>query len=173
MMHEETIMSMLKQLDPGEPVVKIRLQGARSLKVEQLAWAPNLPGDSFHEFLINSHTTRHLIFGGPHKGYVIDERGSWSNIRSSVISDFSKVLSDAIPNKNPRRTDIFKKVHNLLRNRINTELLNFIFDVSQYHWSVTKEVSLKHESNDVHRKNIYHLIKLLEQRHGSKKSSIG
>jgi hypothetical protein len=82
------------------------------------------------------------------------------------------VVSESCPNKEPRRTSLYKNINSLVRainhSSASTEALALMFDIYEYYTSVTKELSLKNESNSVHRKNIYYLINALEQKHGRK-----
>lgn len=172
MRHLNTIRTILNSLDVGEPVVEIRLRNKTSIQTIEKSWTPDLVGDSFHETLIKQNTRR-TTTSGPSRRYVVDVTGSISNIRSVVFGNVMGIFSESCPNKSPRRTKLHKDlsllIRSLHRSEDDSDVVNLVFDIVQYYDSVTKEYTLKDTKNSVHRSNIYQLLNILEQKHGSNK----
>lgn len=175
MKHFDTIKEILGTLDPGQPVVTIKLNGTTNLRLVEKSWSANIVSGSFYNDLINEFSRRKIVPTGPDRGYVVDVDNTLSNIKDHVVSSMIKIYSDSCPSKEPRRTKLYKQIYSLVRsaNRSDkTELLSFMFDIAQYNDSVTRELPLRNSANDVHRKNIYKLFEIMENKHGSKESSI-
>lgn len=177
MKHFDKIKDILAEVDPGRPVVQVILSGSNNLRIREYPWSPNLQEDSFHKSMVNQFTRRDRVISGDNKGYSIDVTNTVDAIRAHVVYNFIHVFTEACPNKEPRRTSLYKSIVALTRqlnNRYdehNLDALSLMFDIYEYYWSTTKEVSLNNETNSVHRKNIYHLINILEQKHGRKENS--
>ena len=172
MSHSDKIKSLLSQIDPGAPVLKVRiLNNKTSLRSSEIgSWQPNVSGDSFHEKLVKEFATRKMQNFAP-KGYVIDVNTTISNINSYITNQVLPLYSKVCFNSSPRRTKLYRQLFLTMKklNRDENEsLLNFIFDVAQYADSASRENCLTHPDNIVHRKNILKLFEIMEQKHGSK-----
>lgn len=175
MNHVDTLRAILNSVSPGEPVFTLRLSGPANIRTVESPWSANVSGNSFHELLVKNYARRTLALDHSNKKvYTIDVNNSISSIKESIGPQVMDIFMKVCPNTNPRRTKLFKDVQNMIR-RLHTKddnhpLLNFAFDIVQYYDSVTKEFSIKDRQNDVHRKNMYQLFNIMEQKHGSKEN---
>jgi hypothetical protein len=173
--HFDIITDILSTVNVGQPVLTIKLNGTSNLRVIENSWSANITERSFHHDLAKDFAKRKMVVNDSDKGYAIDLDSTLSNIKDHVLGSILKIYSDSCPNKEPRRTKLYRQIYSLVRsaNRPDkTELLNFMFDIAQYADSVTREFLLTNPSNEVHRKNIYKLFEIMESKHGSKESSI-
>lgn len=163
----ERVKSVTESVDAGEPILTLKLgPNKRAIRVESKPWSPQVE-DSFIGNLVKANIRRDGSFFGEQLGYTIDASATASSIRDSVISDFSRVYTTCSFNKEPTRTNSFKQLKVLLRtaNR-NDDIFEDLFKIYEYYESVTQNVSIKNENNEVHRKNILHLIDVLGKKHG-------
>lgn len=175
MKHFDVITDILNTVDPGQPVVTIKLNGTSNLRLVENSWVAKINESSFHHDLAKDFSKRKMVSNGADKGYVIDLEHTLSNIKDHVVSSMLKIYSDSCPNKEPRRTKLYRQIYSLVRsaNRHDkTELLSFMFDIAQYNDSVTREVPLTNVVNQVHRKNIHKLFEIMESKHGSEKNGV-
>lgn len=176
MKHFEIINKLLNTVDIGEHIVSIKLNSSNNnIRLVHTKWSANVDGDSFHASLVNQFCHRTLVAHGPDKGYRIDVENTISNIKDSVLNNMMQIFKQSCPNKDPRRTKLYKSVLHLVKvahRSDKVDLLNFMFDIAQYHYSVTKEVSLSDPSNKSHKNNIFKLFEIMENKHGSKTNSI-
>ena len=179
MKHFDKIGDILSSLDLGKPEVVVALVNAYNIRIKEHNWSPNLPENSFHESMINSFARRNRKDHGENKGYVIDVTMTLEAIRQHVVYNFMAIFMEACPNKEPRRTALYKDILAISRrlqhnyNKEKEEALSLVFDISEYYWSVTRQFPLNDVVNKVHQKNIYHLLNILEQKHGRKENSNG
>ena len=169
------IKEIIQSLDPGEPVQVIKISNKNNIRVIEKSWTPGLTGDSLHEKLVNSYATRKIRIIDGQASYVVDTDTIISNIKAFMGSEIVEVFRLVYPGSNAKRSNLYKSIFDISRKIKNSDndsaALNFSFDVLQYYYSVTKELSIKDTANDVHRKNIYQLFNILEQKHGSKANS--
>jgi hypothetical protein len=176
MSHSDKIKSVLSQIDPGKPILRVRISHDKTaLRSSEIgSWQPNIGGDSFHEKLVKEFVRRKIQNSYSPKGYVIDVDVTLSNINSHMTNEVLPLYSKVCFNSSPRRTKLYKQLILTLKklNRgQNENLLNFIFDVVQYADSASRENSLTHPDNIVHRKNILKLFEIMEKKHGSNSAS--
>jgi hypothetical protein len=179
MKHFDKIRDILSSLDLGRPEVTVALVNAYNIRIKEYNWSPNLPENSFHESMVNSFARRNRIDHGENKGYAIDVTTTLEAIRQHVTYNFIAIFMEACPNKEPRRTALYKDILAISRrlqhnyNSDKEEALSLVFDIYDYYWSVTRQFTLNDAVNKVHQKNIYHLLNILEQKHGRKENSNG
>jgi hypothetical protein len=163
----ERIKSVTESVDAGEPTLTLSLgHNKSSIRVDSKPWSPQVE-DSFIGNLVKANIRRNGSFFGEQLGYTIDASATAGSIRDSIISDFSRVYTSCSFNKEPTRTNSFKQLKVLLRMaHRNDEIFEDIFKLYEYYESVTQNVSIKNENNEVHRKNILHLIDVLGKKHG-------
>ena len=176
MKHFEIINNLLNTVDVGEHTLTIKLNSSNNnIKLVQTKWSANVIDDSFHASLVNQFCHRKLVTHGLNKGYSIDVEVTLEYIKNNVIGSIMQIYKEACPSKDPRRTKLYKNILSLVRTANRSDkinLVNFMFDIAQYHSSVTKELSLSDPSNKTHRNNIYKLFEIMENKHGSKTNSI-
>lgn len=173
MNHSEKIKDILSEINPGLPILKVRLSSNKiSLRNSEIGdWNPNVNGDSFHENLVKQFAKRKMTNCYPDKGYAVDVETTLRDINNYVINESLPLYSSVCFNSNPRRTKLYKQISFMLKKAgrdQNDSLLNFLFDVNQYAQSVSKDIPITHQDNIVHRKNILKLFEIMEQKHGSK-----
>jgi hypothetical protein len=172
MNHAEKIKDILSRVNTGLPILKIKLSGDKtSLRgSEIIEWKPEVDGDSFHENLVKTYAMRKkMMTNSDSRGYAIDIDSTLSQINNRVIGDILPLYSAVCFNSNPKRTKLYKQILLTVRRvgrQENDGLLNFIFDVVQYHDSVSRENAITHEDNATHRKNILKLLEIMEQKYG-------
>lgn len=168
-MRSKQIISLLETIDVGQPIVKL-INRSHSIYVQQLPWSVNLVGDTFMHHVINNNIYREALFIGEKKGYRIDNQSTLHNIKNSVLNDFLNIVVEVMPNKEPRRTNLWHSLKSIKRKAnhsdFDSEIFTEIFDVSDYFFTVTRESSIKSSQNQVHRTNILHILKSMEQKHG-------
>lgn len=173
MNHSEKIKDILADVNPGLSVLKIRLSNNKtSLRSSEFGdWKPDVGGDSFHENLVKQFAKRKMINSYSDKGYAVDVETTLRDINNYIINQALPLYSTVCLNSNPRRTKLYRQIFFTLKKAgrdQNDSLLNFLFDVTQYAESVSKDIPITHQDNAVHRKNILKLFEIMEQKHGSK-----
>ena len=163
----ERVKAVTDNVDAGEPTLTLKLGiGKSSIRVDSKPWSPQVE-DSFIGNLVKANIRRNGSFFGEQLGYTIDASATACSIKDSVVSDFSRVYTSCSFNKEPTRTNSFKQLKGLLRiAHRNDDIFEDIFKIYEYYESVTQSVSIKNENNEVHRKNILHLIDVLGKKHG-------
>jgi hypothetical protein len=170
-MKSQQVIDILNQIDPGQPVGKLKLLG-RSIAFKITEPQINLPDDKFVNHLINANFTRNIVSYGTkeYRGIFIDTSSTLSKIKTQIIDDFLNLVINIMPNKEPRRTSLFKACK-IIRKKAKREdfdgdLFDKVFGLSDYYYSVTRDVPISSPQNEVHRKNLLYILKSLEQKYG-------
>jgi len=163
----DKINKILDNINPGSSEFKLIITG-RYLKPKASEWNTNLPEEGFYEYYINRHA--HRTFNIDKKKWILDKDTTINQIESSILNSIDGIFRKCSPNKAPRRTKIYKSFCQVVYNNKGTiEFINSVFDIAEYYKSVTGVKSIITETNDVHRKNIYQLLCLMEKNYGSKR----
>lgn len=95
-----------------------------------------------------------------------------SHIEKSICNSLKHLMHKCHPAKKPPRTKFYKGfILTVNDNKHNEDFVNDAVNILEYHRSVTETESITSKNNDVHRKNIFKLIELMERKYGAKESS--
>jgi hypothetical protein len=170
MMRSQQIISILDTVDPGLPIVKLVKKNSSNISTENMPWTCQIHEDTFISSLIKTNIKREVKFIGSDRGFYIDKSSTLSYIKQEVIDNFLNIAQQIIPGKEPRRTNLWRACKVIRRKasavHFDGELFTTVFDLSDYYFSVTKEFDLKSETNKVHRNNLLHILKSMEQKYG-------
>lgn len=170
MSYEEKIKAVLSQVDLGKPSFILRVSNS-AIRPVSADWKPNI--DDNGEFF-NDMTRPHIYrsFSSSSNSYYLDTTDIINRVKDSVVRNAVNLFVETSPAKEPKRTTAYKsfmKVFN--ENRSKIDFINAMFDIAEYHYKVTATDSIKSKSNDVHRKNIYQLLCLMEKNYGQTKKN--
>jgi len=163
----ERIKLAVQEIDPGKPILKLSIGYSKtSIRVDQPNWNPQIE-DSFIGNLIRPNLRRGTVFHGSDSGFVIDIEHTVNAVKDYILTDFSRVYKQCSLNKEPTRTKGFKQLKKLIRCAYREEeIFDDMFKIYEYFDSVTQSSTIRSENNDVHRRNILHLIDVLGKKHG-------
>jgi hypothetical protein len=168
MSYEEKILKVIEGIDTGDAKFIVRIY-RNSIRPQEKNWSAGLSNSDFYSQLVNRNVRR--FFDVEKKAYSIDVESVTQNIKQTILSDVRMIFQRCSPAKQPRRTKIYKSFMNMLsENTENEELINALFDIEEYYWNVTQTDSIDKGTNDVHRKNVYKLLCLMEKNYGRKEA---
>jgi len=167
--YKDKIIAKIKTLDVGKPIFKLIINEQR-VRLNEGSWEPNLDGTKFYNKLINCEVYR--AFNVETKAFYIDEDEAIKKISNNVIRSIFNIFISCSSAKMPKRTKIYKQFQAVVKeNRSKIEFVNSIFDIAEYYYQVTQTDSIKKRINDVHRKNIYQLLCLMEKSYEKNKTN--
>ena len=106
------------------------------------------------------------------KKFYVDSEEIINGVDRQLHADLLNLFLRTSPNKAPRRTKIFKSFYNMTHSyKHNQDFKNTMFGILEYNHSVTQTESITSSNNDVHRKNIYQLLVLMEKKYGKTNSN--
>lgn len=101
------------------------------------------------------------------KKFEVDCDETISQVKDDVIYNIIRTFSICSPSEHPRRTKAYKDFTEIVRkNRNNVKVITDIFNIYEYYLDSIKTNKINHETNDVHRKNIFQLLCLMEKKYG-------
>jgi len=171
MSYKDKISAVVDTLDLGKVEFEVVVNAA-SIRVHQEKWNANI-GGSFYNELVNGRAVRRFNVD-KNKFYI--ESSIVSLIKSDVIYDLKDIYCVCSPAKNVRATKGWKRFNVMLNdykyaNNIDKEI-NTLFDICEYHYSVTRTDSIISATNNVHRTNIFQLLSLMEKSYGKEREKI-
>ena len=165
--YKQKINKILDDVNPGDAEFKLNVS-ERYIRPRVKSWKADVMGQGFYEDHVNRYAYREFI--PTEKKYIINREETIEQIEHRVLSLIDGVFKLCSPNKAPRRTKIYKSFRTILyANKGRIDFMNSVFDIAEYYKSVTTEKAIATETNDVHRKNIYQLLCLMEKNYGSKR----
>lgn len=168
MIYSDKIKNLIDQVDVGEPIFKIEIT-PNEIYIRDQDWSVYL-GDGFYEQLVSSHIMR--CFDRSTKQYTINYLNVQSGVVNSVLRNIMNIYTECSPNLEPRKTKGYKLFQLMYRLDTGTkEFIDSVFGIAEYYHSVTKTDSIKSTINDIHRKNIFQLLTLMERKYGKKASN--
>lgn len=169
MNHQEKLKNKFTSLDLGKPIFELSIS-TQMIRMTGTKWSPNLEDGDMYNSLINENCSR--SFDTKTKKYTINEDTIIERIEVAVARDIDNIFKSCSPAKEPKRTKAYKTFNTILReNRGKIEFMNSIFDIAEYYHQVTQTESINKSSNDVHRKNIFQLLSLMEKSYGKSKTN--
>ena len=164
MNYVDKINSKLEGLDLGKPVFFLSVS-PHVIRVNPNSWVPDIEENDMYDTLIKQHCNR--SFSKTNKNYFIDNDLVVSRIKDDILTNTINIFLQCSPAKEPKRTKAYKSFRTILgKNRSRIDFVNSLFDINEYYQSMTKTESIKSPNNDVHRKNIYQLLCLMEKSYG-------
>jgi len=161
--------TVVDSLDMGKPIFKVIVRDNRLL-VKEESWHPNLDDSNLVNKLVNRHADR--LFNRESKHFYIDFSSLMQSIDSEMLSDMLDIFIACSPYDAPRRTNVYKSFRDIVgREKRNLEFKKSMFDIFEYYTTTTVTDSISKSENDVHRKNIYHLLCLMEKSYGKNAKS--
>ena len=127
--------------------------------------------DTFYGSLLDS-TGIIKNFSSIEKEFQIDYESTCVQALNDVLYGIRYVFNKCSPAKEVRRTKAYKIFNSILSdNRNNEEFITNIFNIYEYYLHSTKEYTITNNINDVHRKNIFQLLCLMEKKYGKKNNN--
>jgi len=164
MSYYERVEKVIKSMNLGEPLFEVTIRN-NNINMQGIDWDSGLRGDKFIDEMINKFAVRY--FNVASRSYTVDIDDATVNIGNHVLYSIMDVLCRCSPNSEPRRTKLYKSFNKTVSmNRNSKEFRAAIFDIYEYYYNNTQTESINHENNDVHRKNIFQLLCLMEKRYG-------
>ena len=163
----EKIEKIIATIDVGNPIFKVNVN-SHQIRINDFPWSTNLV-KGYYEDLIRVNCRRDFEKGL--NRYVINTQHIIACVVNEMRHNGVSLYLECAPNKEVRRTKAYKlflATHN--ENSSNIEYINSMFDISEYYYNVTKTDSINKTSNDIHRKNIFQLLTLMERKYGKKTS---
>lgn len=171
MSYVDKISNIVDKLDMGEPVFKLRIR-SKYISADEKEWNPNFNTNNFTEACIDFNIKRYRMFDSSRKEYYVNKDELINSIIKECVDSIILVFSECSPYDQPRRTNVYKDFIEVVKsNKNNESFRNAIFDIQEYYFNSALTDSITHPSNDVHRKNIYHLLCLMEKSYGKKTSN--
>lgn len=165
----DKINSRVEGLDVGKPIFEMHVAES-VIRLSGQQWSPDLDDNDWYNLLVNKSCNR--TFNKERKEYYIDKDATVGRIKHDVIRSITEIFKKCSPAKEPKRTKAYRNFRAIIEeNRSTIDFINSIFDVAEFFYSVTKTESIKHPKNDVHRKNIYQLLCLMEKSYGKAKTN--
>lgn len=171
MSYVDKINSVVDALDLGKPIFNVQLRG-KNIRVNDQEWNPHFDMSNFVESSVKSNIYRYRMFDSNKKEYYVKKDDLVDSIISEHIDSIISIFTECSPYDQPRRTNIYKDFVEVVRgNKNNEKFRDAIFNIVEYYFNSTQTDSIRHPNNDVHRKNIYHLLCLMEKSYGKKTSN--
>lgn len=165
----DKINALIDNVDPGkaEFIVGVRKD---YISIRAPAWDSNISNQGYYESLLKRTIIRTYLNEG--RRWLIDRDRTISSIQNQIIYQIYEIFRSCSPTKEPKRTKIYKSFCAMLgENKGKIDFINSIADVSEYYYLVTKTEPIKNINNDVHRKNIYQLLCLMEKSYVKRKTN--
>ena len=136
MSYKEKINAEIDKLDLGKPIFDLYFT-SRGLRIREESWRAKCEDEGFYQDLVESNCRRQ--FDSKTKRYKIDREYAIDRMKMGVQSDIKRIFIDTSPAKEPKRTKIYKSFMDVMyQNKHNEEFVNSLFDIAEYHNSVTQ-----------------------------------
>lgn len=168
MSYAERIKTVVDNLDLKKPVFHLTVTRNR-IETEEDRWDPDLDEDDVLSFYINRYTRRK--YDTVEKTYYVDSSMAIKGLEDEMYRNSIDMFMKTSPNKEPRRTNIYRSFCNMLEENIyKQEFKDSLFNIYEYFWSNTRDKQITHKENSVHRTNIYNLLCLMEKSYGKNRT---
>lgn len=165
----EKMENLLDSLDTGGSKFEIRV-GDEFLRVVDSKWEPDFVTEGFYEDNLEDYISRY--FDRDLKEYTINKDKTIRVLEDHIIHSMYGIFINCSPAKEPTRTKAYKGfIATLKDNKGKIEFTNSLFDIAEYFYSVTRTHSIKKEVNDIHRKNIFQILCLMEKNNAKRKKN--
>lgn len=166
----DKINAIIDNIDPGRPEFKVNVR-KDYISIRPYDWNSGIEsGAGFYETLVKHNIRRE--FSSDSKKWAIDRQHVINEIKGHIVRSASEIFQSCSPAKEPRRTKIYKSFRTILKdNSSKIDFINAMADIAEYYYSVTRTDSIEKSINDVHRKNIYQLLCLMEKRYAKRKEN--
>jgi hypothetical protein len=166
MNYVQKIRDRIIAIDPGQSEFNLAVRANR-ITVKSDVWQPDLhPSESFVDYIV-ADGGLNRAFNRETREWYIEGEFAIDRANSFLLRNAKSAFISCSPAKAPRRTKLWKSFLRLLeKNKHNVDFMNSLYDIEEYRWSVTKTESIGASSNDVHRKNIFQLLTLMEKNYG-------
>lgn len=157
--------SVLGRVDIGQAKFAVDVR-SNVIRIKDTGWTFNLDTEEgFYTELAQKSTIR--TFNSIEKKFVIDKDKTLERADAYIINDVKKLFIKCSPAKEPRRTKVYKSFLSILnQNKGKIDFMSSLYDICEYAHKITQTESISHISNDVHRKNIFQLLSLMERSYG-------
>lgn len=164
MSYVDRVKTAIDSLDLGEPIFKTSVR-ENAIMVTEQAWKSDLDNSDLVNYMVNRYGTR--VYDPKKKEFYIDMIYLLKSIDHHIFNNVLDMFVQCSHYNSPRRTNAYKGFRDTVdRNKSNEEFKKQIFDIYEYYINSTSTDPIKHPDNDVHRKNIYHLLCLMEKSYG-------
>lgn len=165
MSYKAKIDEVLDSLDLGSAKFNLNIR-KDSIRVNEQKWIFNpSAGSTVYKDIVGKVMNR--TFNKDSNKYEFDRERIYRDSYRLVRDDLNHIFQQCSPAKEPRRTKLYKTFSAILKEcHGKTEFVNSLFDIAEYYYTVTETESIKSQKNDVHRKNIFQLISLMEKSYG-------
>lgn len=164
MSHIDKIEKVLNSINcDASPNLKVDLL-ATYIRIEQPKLKVGLEGE-------NKDFYNNYISGSMHSSYDyknctwnIDKPRTVRAVEDGIIYEARRIFERCSPAKAPRRTKVYKSFNMMThRNVREVDFMTHLMDICEYYNNVG---DIRSEANDVHRKNIFKLLCLMEKNYG-------
>jgi hypothetical protein len=136
------------------------------------SWQPT-DGNGYLNRIINKIADSEVHVDPLNKVVTVDRDDIVNEVKSKIGNDIKRLFIDVSYNKSPKMTKAYKSLVKFsrsyfLRKSENDEITQKFVKILEYYDKVTteSELSIKHEDNKVHRKNLYSILLLMEKKYG-------
>lgn len=169
MQYQDKINSVIDSLELGEPIFDIKVRNEK-ISAKPANWEINLDHSDFTERMVKRCVERK--YNADKRAFYIDNDTVIREIEDTIVNGIMQLFKACSPYDAPRRTKIYKDfTATVRRNYRNSKFINDLYNIKEYVHSVTQTDSITHRTNDVHRKNVYSLLCLMEKNYGEKTSN--
>lgn len=164
----ERIKAKTDTIDLKKPIFKIVFDRDGDIDAVEDDWSTGLSDNDILNTMINKCARR--TFDKHTRTYCLNISEIQDHIRRETTGSLIDMFICCSPYDQPRRTNIYKSFYQTVKSNLqNQEFLNNAFNICEYYYDSTRTDSIKHPDNDVHKKNIYQLLCLMEKKYGKSK----
>lgn len=171
----EHILSSIKER-PEFPKLKCNISisssNIRFSRIKVPEFKPTV-GETYLQKLINERFNSEIEIDPLKKSFFLSDDNVVEGVKSQIGRDIMSLFVSTSYNKAPRMTKVYKSLKKIThpryaRNSENDEVVKKMASILNYHDKVLteSELSIKHEKNAAHRKNLYSLLVLMEKKYG-------
>ncbi len=164
MTYQDNIEAVINSIKFEKPIFDV-LVSDTELEAKPKSWRANLDESS----MINRYVNRFAIrtYNGHTKKFIIHTAELIEDVNRDLVADIINIFLNCSPYDMPRRTKAYKAFRKVVaENTKNIKFLDSIFNISEYYTNNTTTGSIQNKDDGVHRKNIYHLLCLMEKSYG-------
>lgn len=159
---EEKLEHLLDSVDLGKPIMNLSVSKS-AIRLREPEFTPSFETEGFYEELLLPSVRR--FFNG--KEFELDKRSILDRVKFQIMDEIKTLFIACSDAKEPTRTKAYKGLVGVIDdNKFKKEFMDSLYDIAEYNYQVTRTESIKSKSNDVHRKNIFQLLSLMEKRYG-------
>lgn len=169
--YKERILEIVDSIDIGESIFHVNILLGTSIIAGESSFTVDVGTDTQEAAWVNKWARR--IFNLKTKKYEINKQVLMAHVDNEIRNRSIMIFDKCSPYKEPRRTNVYKRFRNMV-NELNPDKSNFdsimnsLFDIMKYYDTQT---DTNGNIDDVHGKNVYNLLCLMEKSCGETNSN--